>query len=162
MSKLIYITGLSGAGKTTIGLELQKRIPNSIFLDGDIIRNSMSKDLGFDPVAKLENIRRNNELIRMLYSQGFTVIAAFMASVQEERDKVFDMCLNSTLVQLTTPLDTCIRRDPKGLYAKKLDNFSGTSLPYNTSSHADIYINTAICTVSDAVNIIINDLTKEE
>jgi adenylylsulfate kinase-like enzyme len=121
--KLIYITGLSGSGKTTISKELQKLIPNSILLDGDEIRNTINKDIGYDRESKIKNISRNNELISLLYNQGFTIIAAFMASVSSERDKIFTMCNNNVKIQLTTPIDVCIERDPKGLYSKNLNNF---------------------------------------
>lgn len=160
MGKLIYITGLSGAGKTTISEELQKHIPNSIFLDGDIIRDSINKDLGFDRNDKLENIRRNNELIHILYNQGFTIIAAFMASIIEERDKVFTICPNSYLIQLTTPLSVCIERDPKGLYIRKLDNFSGTTFKYEMSTTADLHIDTSKYTVDECVETILTAINK--
>lgn len=149
--KLIYITGLSGSGKTTISKELQKLIPNSILLDGDEIRNTINKDIGYDRESKIKNISRNNELIKLLYNQGFTIIAAFMASVSSERDKIFTMCNNNVKIQLTTPIDVCISRDPKGLYSKNLNNFSGVNFKYDMLSDANLYLDTTNISIEESV-----------
>lgn len=152
---LIYITGLSGSGKTTIGKALQERIPHSIILDGDQIRSAMNSDLGYTAEAKVENIRRNNELIKLLYDQGVTVIACFMASVAVERDKVFDMCPMSVKVQLTTSVDICRARDTKGLYTRVVDNFAGVSAPYQSLSNPDIMIDTSLESIDTSVRMIL-------
>ena len=149
---LIYITGFSGSGKTTIGKALQSKIPNSILLDGDEIRKSLNIDLGYSKPHKIENIRRNNELIKLLYSQGFTVIACFMSSIKDERDKVFTTCEYNVKVQLITPVEVCKARDVKGLYSKNLENFSGVSFPYEGFGTPDIAIDTSIESLNTSVN----------
>lgn len=155
MGRLIYITGLSGSGKTTISMELQKLIQNSIVLDGDIIRNTINKDLGYDKESKIENIRRNNALIEILYDQGFTIIAAFMASISEERDKIFTICHNNYKVQLTTPIEICIDRDTKGLYAKQPENFSGVNFKYEGFETPDLCIDTSIYNIDECLSKIL-------
>ena len=153
---LIYITGLSGAGKTTIGLELQKTIPGSILLDGDIIRETINKDLGFTRENKIENIRRNNALIKMLYDQGFTIICCFMASIGEERDKLFDMCYNVIKIQLTTPVDICAQRDVKGLYAAGVNNFAGVTAKYCPLNNPDLSLDTSQLSIGECVDKILS------
>lgn len=155
-STLIYITGLSGSGKTTLGLELQKQIPNSIFLDGDIIRNTLNKDLGFDRESKIINIQRNNELIKILYDQGFTIISAFMASISTERDKVFTHCKCNYKIQLNTPMHVCIQRDVKGLYLQKPENFSGVNFPYNGFEVPHLTLDTSLLSPSSCIREILN------
>lgn len=154
MGRLIYLTGFSGAGKTTIGVELQKRLPGSILLDGDVIRGTISRDLGFGREAKVENIRRNNALIKMLYDQGLTVIGCFMASVAEERDKVFGLCANVLKVQLTTPLEVCAQRDVKGLYAAKPEHFAGVSAQYAPLLSPDLELDTSRLSLAECVGAI--------
>lgn len=156
MGKLIYITGLSGSGKTTIAKELQKQIDKSILLDGDEIRSNINCDLGYDRQSKIENIRRNNALIKLLYDQGFTIIAAFMASIKEERDKIFDLCPNYVAIQLITPLEICIQRDPKGLYKLNLNNFAGLNSKYDYLINSDLLIDTSKMDLEKTINYILD------
>jgi adenylylsulfate kinase-like enzyme len=152
--KLIYITGLSGSGKTTLAKELQKQNPSFILLDGDELRQSINSDLGYDEDSKILNIRRNNQLIELLYKQGFTIIAAFMASISRERDKVFETCKNNFKIQLTTPLEVCKYRDPKGLYKKNLQNFSGINFKYEGFLNPDLELDTSKFNIEECYEII--------
>lgn len=154
MTNLIYISGLSGSGKTTIGKELQKHIVGSVLLDGDIIRNTINTDLGFTPKDKIENIRRNNALISMLHDQGITVICCFMASIPEERNKLFDKFPGAIKVQLSTTLDVCQTRNVKGLYSTLPDNFAGVTAIYCPLPNPDITIDTTSTALSDIVDTI--------
>lgn len=151
MADLIYLTGLSGSGKTTIGVELQKRIPGSVLLDGDVIRGTINKDLGFAREDKVENIRRNNALIAMLHDQGLTVICCFMASIAEERDKLFETYGHAIKVQLTTPLEVCAGRDVKGLYASAVSNFAGVSAKYSPLANPDLILDTSTVPLEECV-----------
>lgn len=151
--RIIYITGLSGSGKTTIAKHLQNKIPNSILLDGDEVRQSVSKDLGFCIRDKRENIRRNNELIKLLSDQGFVVICAFMASIPEERNKLFTE-REVLSVQLTTPLEVCRSRDTKGLYKHYIENLSGVSLPYTPLENPSLSLDTSVVSLIDCVDSI--------
>ena len=151
MTKLIYITGLSGSGKTTIAKALQKITPNSILLDGDEIRTTINSDLGFDKNSKIENIRRNNALIKLLYEQDIVIICAFMASIKEERDKVFKECPNAITIQLSTPIHICQQRDPKQLYKQKLQNFAGVNMKYEPLDSPALILDTSINTLESCV-----------
>jgi len=155
MSKLYYITGLSGSGKSTLAFELQKYIKQSIVLDGDIIRETINSDLGFTQQDKKENIRRNNALIKLLYDQNLIIICAFMASIKKERDKIFNECPNNIKIQLTTPLEECIKRDIKGLYKNNLDNFAGVSAKYESLENPDLCIDTKKLSIQECINIIL-------
>lgn len=156
MGKIIYITGLSGSGKTTIAKALQKRIPGSILLDGDEIRSTVNKDLGFSTQDKIANISRNNELISLLYEQGHTVICAFMSSIESERDKLFAKYPEAIKIQLTTPLFICQERDPKGHYGKYLFNFAGVDTPYPTIKNPDVALDTSVIPLDECVQLILN------
>lgn len=159
--KLIYITGLSGSGKTTLAKELQKHNPSFILLDGDELRHSVNSDLGYDKDSKILNIRRNNQLIELLYNQGFTIIAAFMASISSERDSIFEVCKNNLKIQLTTPLEVCICRDPKGLYKKNLQNFSGINFKYEGFQNPDLELDTSKYSIEECYEIISTKLQDQ-
>lgn len=152
---VIYLTGYSGAGKTTIAKELQRLVQGSVLLDGDIIRSTINADLGFTVDDKIENIRRNNALISMLADQEVPVICAFMASIGEERDKLFRSRDDVLRVQLTTPLETCIRRDPKGHYAKQLKNFAGVTAKYTPLPDPHLEIDTSKLSLRECVDKIL-------
>ena len=152
---IIYITGLSGSGKTTIAKELQNKILNSILLDGDEIRHSINSDIGFEKQDKIENIRRNNELIKLLHNQGFTIICAFMSSISSERNKLFNDITDILKIQLTTPLEVCQQRDPKGHYKKNLKNFAGVSSKYEPINNPDLKIDTSKYSLNESINVIL-------
>jgi len=149
---LIYITGLSGSGKSTIAKELQKNIPNSVLLDGDDIRSTVNKDLGFTRPEKIENIRRNNALIKLLYDQEITVVCAFMSSISSERDKVFKECPNNLKIQLSTPLEVCTERDVKGLYKTKPKDFAGVTSKYEELEDPDIVLDTSKISLKECIS----------
>jgi adenylylsulfate kinase len=155
MIKIIYISGLSGSGKTTIAKKLQEEIPNSILLDGDEIRNSINSDLGFTKEDKIENIRRNNDLIRLLYNQGFNIICAFMASIAEEREKIF-ADIPALKVQIDIPIDVCIKRNTKGLYSKNIENFAGMTSKYEPLLCPDIVLDTDMFSITECVNLVLD------
>jgi adenylylsulfate kinase-like enzyme len=156
--KIIYISGLSGSGKTTIAKELQYRI-GGVILDGDEIRNTLNKDLGFTYEEKVKNIRRNNELIKFLSERlDRPIICAFMSSIGEVRNELFDEVDNIFKVQLTTPIEVCMKRDTKGLYKKKPENFGGVTSNYCPISEPDLEIDTSEISVYDAVDMIMEKI----
>lgn len=156
MAKIIYITGLSGSGKTTLAKQLHKHLPGSILLDGDELRTTVNNDLGFTEEDKKENIRRNNALISLLYSQGLTVICAFMASIPEDRDLLFIKHPETLKIQLSTPLEVCQARDPKGLYSSSPKNFSGYTAPYKGLVHPDLVLDTSTLTPEESTSKILS------
>lgn len=158
MANLIYITGLSGSGKTTIAKQLQRKIPGSVLLDGDELRGTVNADLGFSATDKKENLRRNNALIGLLYGQGLTVICAFMASIPEIRDQLFALYPETLKVQLSTSREVCLSRDPKGLYATSPENFAGHTSPYKGLDSPDLVLDTASLPLEECVSVILSRL----
>lgn len=125
LTKVFWLFGRSGAGKTTLGLRLRdglagRNIP-VVYLDGDEMRSTLCSDLGFKPEARLENHRRIAEIARMLADQGLNVVVSTMAPEHQQRDLV-SRVLGDKLMwfYIHAPLDICIQRDPKGLYKRAL------------------------------------------
>jgi len=124
-TKVFWLYGRSGAGKTTLALRLRdglgdRKIP-VVYLDGDDLRSTLCSDLGFQPEARLENHRRIAEIARLLASQGFNVVVSTMAPEYQQRDLVARI-LGDKLVwfYIHAPLDVCMARDPKGLYKRAM------------------------------------------
>ncbi|MBU3563168.1 adenylyl-sulfate kinase [Polynucleobacter sp. Tro8-14-1] len=159
---VIWLTGLSGAGKSTIakGLEqaLQsKNIPVSI-LDGDVLRATLYKDLGFSKEDRIENMRRTAALAKSLLDEGNMVIVALISPYAQDRLKARQLFQKGQFLEvfINTPLETCIQRDPKGLYAKALKgeikNFTGIDAPYEIPSNPEIELFTKNKSVEELVN----------
>lgn len=132
--KVLWLFGLSGAGKTSIALELKKffddkRMP-AVILDGDVIRNKVNKDLGFSTQDRKENIRRSAEISNIITEQDVWVVAAFITPKKDMRELI-QMILKDKvqLFFIDTDIEECIKRDVKGLYAKaikhEIENFTG-------------------------------------
>ena len=133
--KVIWMTGLSGSGKSTIAQELAKTLVGRTnlvrILDGDKLRSTICKDLGFSEADRKENIRRAADLAKQLFNAGNTVIAALISPYAEDRQKVREMFEKGQFIEVyvDTPIEVCMQRDPKGLYAKAMNgeikNFTG-------------------------------------
>ena len=126
VTKIFWLYGRSGAGKTTLAVRLRdgladRKIP-VVYLDGDEMRSTLCSDLGFKPEARLENHRRIAEIARLLSSQGFSVVVSTMAPEHQQRDLVANI-LGDKLVwfYIHAPLDICMQRDPKGIYKRALE-----------------------------------------
>ncbi len=136
---VLWLTGLSGAGKTTVANQLSdlldhEDVPNCI-LDGDQLRHGLNKDLGFTQEDRYENIRRTAEIAKILNQQGFIVITALISPLQSQRDMAKDIIGTNFLdIFIDTPFDVCKKRDVKGLYKAaaegKIKNFTGTTSNY--------------------------------
>jgi len=163
----IWFTGLSGAGKTTLGTNLKKKMHHLnypfLIVDGDDIRKGISKDLGFTILDRKENIRRAAELSKIILQSGFNVICCFISPSKRMRQlaKSIVGTLHFVEVFVDAPVEVCIKRDPKGIYAKALKgeirHVSGIDSPYEPPFLADIYINT----VDSSINACTNKLVKE-
>ncbi|KRW59093.1 adenylyl-sulfate kinase [Pseudomonas sp. TTU2014-080ASC] len=166
--RVIWLTGLSGAGKSTIANALEAALHtqqnHTCLLDGDRLRSGLCSDLGFSDKDRKENIRRVAEVARLLIDSGLIVITALISPFREDRDRARKIIgpENFLEVFIDTPLQECERRDPKGLYRKvrsgELLNFTGISSPYEAPVNPDIHIETLSSSVSSAVEQILQAL----
>ena len=148
--KVIWLTGLSGSGKTTIANELEKELhaqgKRTYILDGDNIRQHLNKDLGFTDADRIENIRRVTEVAKLMMDAGLIVITAFISPFRSEREMAREIIGTENFIEVLvdTPLSECENRDPKGLYKKAragaLSNMTGISSPYEKPTCADIVL----------------------
>ncbi len=163
----VWFTGLSGAGKSTLAEHLQIALSNTgrtvVVLDGDVIRKGISRDLGFDAPSRTENLRRIAHIAKLLNEQGIDVICAAISPLTCDRSLAQSIIGSDAYFEIyvSTPLETCEQRDPKGLYklarAGKIEQFTGISAPYEIPLDT-LTINTATITVSDAVQNIMTSL----
>ncbi|MFN3549397.1 MAG: sulfate adenylyltransferase subunit CysN [Mesorhizobium sp.] len=149
---VLWFTGLSGSGKSTIANLLEKRLYNdgrhTYILDGDNIRHGLNRDLGFTEEDRVENIRRVAETARLMVDAGLIVIVSFISPFQAERRMARELMAEGEFVEVfvDTPFEECARRDPKGLYAKALrgeiKNFTGVDSPYQPPENPEIHLET--------------------
>ncbi len=164
----IWLTGLSGAGKTTIALALEKELLKQGFLcrvlDGDDIRKGINKDLGFSSNDRKENIRRVAEISKLFMDLGIIVITAFITPTNELRSMAREIIGKNRFFQvyLNTPLEVCEKRDVKGLYAKarqkKIPEFTGISAPFETPKDSSLVLDTSKTSLKDCINKIIKNI----
>jgi len=162
----IWLTGLSGAGKSTIGLELKRvlleRGLNVELLDGDEVRTNLSKGLGFSKEDRDINIRRIGYVCKLLSRNGVVAIAAAISPYQEVRREVREMIDHFVEVYMECPIEVLTERDPKGLYKKALSgeiaNFTGISDPYEAPEAAEIVCDSDGESVQESVTKVIRSL----
>lgn len=162
---LIWFTGLSGSGKSTIANLLEQRLYqlniHTYSLDGDNVRGGINADLTFSPQDRSENIRRISEIAKLMIDAGLVVLAAFVSPYKKDRESVRKIVedVNFVEVFINTTVDECERRDVKGLYMKaragEIKNMTGISAPYEAPENPDIEIKTEELTVEQAVDKII-------
>ena len=165
---ILWFTGLSASGKSTIANALESRLlelqKHTYLLDGDNIRLGLNQDLGFSDEDRVENIRRIGEVSKLFVESGLIVLTAFISPFIKERQSVRESVNDDEFIEIyvDTPLSVCQNRDPKGLYEKvkegKIANFTGISSPYEEPIKADIHIKTDIISVEKSVQLIINYL----
>jgi bifunctional enzyme CysN/CysC len=157
------MTGLPGAGKSTLALALERALFELgwqvLVLDGDVIRSGLGSDLGFSAADRTENLRRVAHVAALLAHSGIVVIVAFISPFS--RDRVFarslarDAAVPFLEVYVSTPLEVCEARDPKSLYAKArsgaIKDFTGVSAPFEVPEEADVSIDTSDVTLADAL-----------
>ncbi len=163
--KLLWFTGLSGAGKSTIANEVEKRLNlmnrHTFLLDGDNVRHGLNKDLGFTEADRIENIRRVGEVAKLMTDAGLIVLTAFISPFRAERAMVRAMLPPGDFIEIfvDTPLDVAEARDVKGLYRKaragKLKNFTGIDSPYEPPEDPEIRVNTVAMTPAEAAEHIV-------
>lgn len=166
-NKVIWLTGLSGSGKSTIAVELEKKLNEkqilTYVLDGDNIRHGLNKNLGFSKKDRDENIRRVGEVTKILYEAGIFVICSFISPYEKERKHIRNLIgKDFCLVFVDCPLEVCEKRDTKGLYKKAragaIQNFTGVSDPYEKPIEAEIILDSCNENVENCVNKIIDYL----
>lgn len=165
---LLWFTGLSGSGKSTIANELEKILHtmnrHTFLLDGDNVRHGLNKDLGFTDADRVENIRRIGEVSKLMVDAGLIVLSAFISPFRAERDMVREMLPEGEFIEIfvDTPLEVAEQRDVKGLYKKaragELKNFTGIDSPYEPPLNPDIRVNTAQMSAQEAAQHIVNQL----
>jgi bifunctional enzyme CysN/CysC len=163
--RLLWFTGLSGAGKSTIANLVQKKLyalgKHSFLLDGDNIRHGLNRDLGFTDADRVENIRRVGEVARLMLDSGLIVLTAFISPFRSERQMVRDMAPPGEFVEIyvETPLAVAEQRDVKGLYKKaragQLKNFTGIDSAYDSPLDPEIRVNTAAMSAEQAADTIV-------
>jgi len=164
-TRVIWFTGLSGAGKTTLAEKLAAYLKTKgekcELLDGDTVRNIFPQT-GFTKKERDEHVKRMGFLASMLERNGITVIASFISPYRESRDFVRKMCRNFVEVYVSTSLEVCEKRDVKGLYKKarrgEIKSFTGIDDPYEAPLHPEITINTAGETVEESLGKLLNCL----
>ena len=166
--KILWFTGLSGSGKSTIANEVEKALHlmnrHTFLLDGDNVRHGLNKDLGFTETDRIENIRRVGEVAKLMADAGLIVLTAFISPFRAERDMVRAMLPESEFVEIfvDTPLEVAEARDVKGLYKKaragQLKNFTGIDSPYEPPEHPDIRVNTVEMSPAEAAEYIVRQL----
>jgi len=162
---ITLITGLPASGKTTLSLELEKKIKEMqklvCILDGDLIRKGLSSDLGFSKEDRQENIRRVGEVARLFVNTGFIVIVALIAPFREDRNLIRNAVHRERFIEifLDCPLEICERRDPKGLYKKarcgEIKEFTGISSPYEPCINPEVRLHTDHQSIEECVQHIL-------
>ncbi|MCX9148806.1 sulfate adenylyltransferase subunit CysN [Erythrobacter sp. WG] len=164
--RVLWFTGLSGSGKSTIANEVEKQLflmnRHTFLLDGDNVRHGLNRDLGFTETDRIENIRRVGEVAKLMADAGLIVLTAFISPFRAEREMVRKMLPEGEFIEIfvDTPLEVVEARDVKGLYKKaregKLKNFTGIDSPYEPPEYPEIRVNTVDMTAAEAARYIID------
>jgi len=167
---VLWFTGLSGAGKSTIANLVEKRLlaagKHTYLLDGDNVRHGLNKDLGFTDADRIENLRRVAEVTRLMVDAGLIVLVSFISPFRSERRMARGLVEDGEFLEIfvDTPLAEAERRDMKGLYKKarrgELAHFTGIDSPYEAPEHPEIHIDTMSTTPDEAVELILTKLTS--
>jgi bifunctional enzyme CysN/CysC len=166
--RCIWLTGLSGSGKSTIANLLEKRLhaegKHTYLLDGDNVRHGLNRDLGFTEADRVENIRRVAEVAKLMLDAGLIVLVSFISPFRNERQMARQLFAEEEFIEVfvDTPLEECERRDVKGLYAKarrgELKNFTGIDSAYEAPDAAEIHLYPALCSVEACVEQVLGEL----
>ena len=159
---MIWFTGLSGSGKSTIAIALERELHQRgilcRILDGDNIRSGINNNLGFTEADRVENIRRIAEVSKLFIDTGIVTLAAFISPNNDIREMAADIVGKDDFLEIyvSTPIEECERRDVKGLYAKarrgEIKNFTGISAPFEAPVHPALKLNTSVLSLEESVN----------
>ena len=166
----VWLTGLSGAGKSTIAVDLEKRLlergVRTYILDGDNIRHGLNKNLGFSPEDRTENIRRIGEVAKLFTDAGMVVLTAFISPYRADRDQVRKIMQDGDFIEVhvDAPVEVCEQRDVKGLYKKaragEIKEFTGISAPYEAPDKPELRLDTTALSVEQSARQIIGSLEQ--
>lgn len=170
---VLWMTGLSGSGKSTIANALEYKLVNSYhahtyLLDGDNIRSGLNAGLGFSEEDRKENIRRVGEVAKLMYNAGLIVITAFISPFQSDRDAVRSLLKPEAFweVFVSCPIEICLQRDPKGLYKKAMNGgiseFTGITSPYEPPASPELIVETDQYSIDACVEQIITRLIEKK
>jgi bifunctional enzyme CysN/CysC len=169
--RVLWFTGLSGSGKSSIAKRVERALHDegrlTYSLDGDNLRHGLNRDLGFTAEDRVENIRRVGEVAKLMTDAGLIVLCAFISPFRAERRMVRDLFPSGEFTEIfvDTPIEECIRRDPKGLYAKalggRLPNFTGIDSPYEAPEAPELTIATAGRSIEDCVAEVLAFLARD-
>tara|TARA_Y100001935_G_C17233672_1_gene471788 strand:+ start:20 stop:622 length:603 start_codon:yes stop_codon:yes gene_type:complete len=161
-SLVVWFTGLSASGKSTLALAVQEKLYNSGYqtyvLDGDNVRYGLCSDLGFSAFDRKENLRRIAEVSKLMVEAGIIVLTAFISPFQKDRESVRSLFSESDFIEIycNATLKICEKRDPKGLYKKaragEIDEFTGISSPYEVPSNPQLICETGEDSIENNVN----------
>ena len=161
-SLMVWFTGLSGSGKSTIAIALERELHQRgllcRILDGDNIRSGINNNLGFSEADRVENIRRIAEVSKLFVDTGIITIAAFISPSNDIREMAADIIGRDDFVEVyvSTPIEDCERRDVKGLYAKarrgEIKNFTGISAPFEAPEHPALTLDTSVLSLEESVH----------
>jgi adenylylsulfate kinase len=164
-SAILWFTGLSGSGKSTISVELEKALYDmdirTFRLDGDNIRHGLNSDLGFTEKDRKENIRRIGEVSKLMVGAGLLTLTAFISPFKNDRDAVRSLMEDGEFIEIYVhaSVEACENRDPKGLYKKarngKIEGFTGIDSPYEAPDSPELFINTETLTIDESVEQIL-------
>jgi adenylylsulfate kinase len=164
-SCVLWLTGLSGSGKSTIAVEVERillsRGVHTYILDGDNIRNGLSGDLDFSDEDRRENIRRIGEVTRLFVDAGVVLLTAFISPFREDRDRVRSLLDPGEFFEIFSrcPLELCEERDPKGLYAKaragEISDFTGIDSPYEEPVNPELVLDTGVLSVEECAKRVV-------
>ncbi|HNS87723.1 MAG TPA: adenylyl-sulfate kinase, partial [Parvularculaceae bacterium] len=167
---ILWFTGLSGAGKSTVANLVEKRLcdlgRHTYTLDGDNVRHGLNKDLGFTDADRVENIRRVAETSKLMVDAGLIVLVSFISPFQSERRMARELVEDGEFIEvfISTPLAICEKRDVKGLYAKarrgEIKNFTGIDSDYEAPENPEIALDTSKISAADAATAIVEHLKK--
>lgn len=168
---VIWLTGFSGSGKSTIAVELEHALldngHNAFILDGDNIRHGLNKDLGFSPADRTENIRRIGEVAKLFCDANIITTAAFISPYRADRDRARGLLKEGEFIEVYVkcPVAVCEERDPKGLYKKakagEIPEFTGISAPYEEPLTPELTLDTSKLSVEDSVRTILSFLEEK-
>ena len=165
----VWMTGLSGAGKSTIANEVEKRLlaegKHTMLLDGDNVRMGLNQNLGFGEADRVENIRRVAEVSKLINDAGIIVLASFISPFHQDRRNAKEIIGDRFIeVYVSTPLEECEKRDKKGLYKKAregaLSDFTGISSPYEIPQNPDIVVDTSRHSIEESVDLVLSGIKK--